>query len=156
MWKYALAWLPMVAIAVANGALRDLWYGKRMSELAAHQLSTASGLVLLGVYMWAVMRLWPAASREQALLVGGMWLVMTLAFELLFGRFVARQSWVLAAPAPRLQLARRPRLAARSAVGRRRPVCIFPAGNVTDHLQQRIAQLTEFASVEDNPGMRDF
>lgn len=93
MWKYALAWLPMVAIAVANGALRDLWYGKRMSELAAHQLSTALGLVLLGAYMGVVMRLWPAANGEQALLVGAMWLVMTVALEFLFGRLVARQSW---------------------------------------------------------------
>jgi hypothetical protein len=93
MWKYALAWLPMVAIAIANGALRDLWYGKRMSELSAHQLSTAIGFVLLGVYMWAVVRLWPPASSEQAWVVGALWLVLTLAFEFLFGRYVAHHSW---------------------------------------------------------------
>lgn len=93
MWRYALAWLPMVPIAVANGVLRDLWYAKRISEPHAHQISTVSALVLLGVYMWSVMRVWPAATSEQALAVGAMWLVMTLAFEFLFGHFVARQPW---------------------------------------------------------------
>lgn len=83
----------MVAIVVANGALRDLWYGKRISELSAHQLSTAVGFLLLGVYMWIVMRLWPPASSEQAWAVGALWLVLTLAFEFLFGRYVARHSW---------------------------------------------------------------
>lgn len=93
MWRYLLAWLPMVAIAVANGALRDLWYGKRMSELSAHQLSTAVGFVLLGVYIWVVMRLWPPASVEHAWAVGALWFVLTLAFEFLFGRYVVRKSW---------------------------------------------------------------
>jgi len=93
MWKYLLAWLPMVAIAVANGAFRDLWYGKRMSELSAHQLSTAFGFVLLGAYIWMVVRLWPPASVEHAWAVGALWLVLTLAFEFLFGRYVARHSW---------------------------------------------------------------
>jgi hypothetical protein len=93
MWRYLLAWLPMVAIAVANGALRDLWYGKRMSELRAHQLSTAVGFVLLGVYMWMVVRVWPPASSEQAWVLGALWLILTLALEFLLGRYVARKSW---------------------------------------------------------------
>ena len=33
MWKYVLAWFPMVLIALANGALREGWYGKHLSEL---------------------------------------------------------------------------------------------------------------------------
>jgi hypothetical protein len=40
MWKYVLAWLPMVFIAIGNGAIREGWYGKYLSELQAHQLST--------------------------------------------------------------------------------------------------------------------
>jgi hypothetical protein len=27
MWKYALAWIPMVIIAIVNGAIREGWYG---------------------------------------------------------------------------------------------------------------------------------
>lgn len=40
MWKWVLAWIPMILIAVANGALRKLWYGKDISELKAYQIST--------------------------------------------------------------------------------------------------------------------
>jgi hypothetical protein len=33
MWKYVLAWIPMVFIAIINGAIREGWYGKHVSEL---------------------------------------------------------------------------------------------------------------------------
>ena len=51
MWKYVLAWIPMVVIAIINGAFREGWYGKHMSELQAHQISTATGVLLFGVYI---------------------------------------------------------------------------------------------------------
>ncbi len=93
MWRYVLAWVPMVAIAIANGALREATYGKRMTELRAHQLSTLSGIVLFTVYIWGVTTVWPLQTSGQAVAVGIMWLVLTLAFEFLFGRYVAGHSW---------------------------------------------------------------
>jgi thiol:disulfide interchange protein len=57
------------------------------------QLSTAFGFVLLGAYIWMVVRLWPPASVEHAWAVGALWFVLTLAFEFLFGRYVLRKSW---------------------------------------------------------------
>ena len=50
MWKYVLAWIPMVFIAIFNGALREGWYGKHLGELQAHQVSTGIGVLLFGVY----------------------------------------------------------------------------------------------------------
>jgi len=52
MWKYVLAWFPMVAIAIANGVLREAWYGKHLGELQAHQVSMLTAVVLFGVYTW--------------------------------------------------------------------------------------------------------
>lgn len=54
---------------------------------------TAVGVLLLGVYMWVVLRLWPPASGRQAWAVGAIWLAMTVAFEFLFGRYVVGKSW---------------------------------------------------------------
>ena len=42
-------------IAIANGVLREYGYGKRMTERAAHQLSTLIVIVLFGIYIWGVM-----------------------------------------------------------------------------------------------------
>jgi hypothetical protein len=42
MWKYVLAWIPMVFMAMANGALRDGWYGTHLGALQAHSLPTLS------------------------------------------------------------------------------------------------------------------
>ena len=51
MWRSLAAWFVMLVVAVVNGAVRDLTYGKRMGELAAHQLSTLIGCCLLGIVM---------------------------------------------------------------------------------------------------------
>jgi hypothetical protein len=83
----------MVVIAVINGALRDLWYGKRIGELWAHQISTATAMLFLGVYIWIAIRIWPPTSTRHAAMIGVLWLVLTLAFEFLFGHYVAGHPW---------------------------------------------------------------
>jgi hypothetical protein len=91
--KYFLAWLPMVLIAIINGAARDFLYGKKMTEIRAHQVSTVLGATLLGVYIWAVILYLRPGSAGQAMGTGLLWLILTVAFEFIFGRFVAGHSW---------------------------------------------------------------
>jgi len=93
MWKYVLAWFPMVAIAIANGVVREAWYGNYLSELAAHQISTLIAVILFGFYIWFVVRFWRPTSKVQAIAVGLLWLAMTIAFELVFGHYVTGHSW---------------------------------------------------------------
>lgn len=93
MGKYILAWAPMVLIAIANGAMREAWYGRRLSELSAHQVSTLIGILLFGIYIWAFMRVWRPESAGQALFIGLIWLGLTIAFEFLFGHYVAGHPW---------------------------------------------------------------
>ncbi len=88
-----LAWLVMLLVSIVNGAVRDLTYGRHMSELAAHQLSTLAGVLLLGLVIgWFVRRHPPSCSR-QALTIGLGWVVMTLAFEFLFFHYVGGHPW---------------------------------------------------------------
>jgi hypothetical protein len=91
--RYVIAWIPMLLIAIANGAFRQLTFGKVMPELRAHQLSTVIGSFLIGLFIWAVVRLWPPASARQALSIGLVWLALTVAFEFVFGRFVMHRPW---------------------------------------------------------------
>ena len=62
MIRYVIAWIPMLVIAIANGALRQLTFGKTLPELRAHQLSTVIGAILIGFFIWTVFRFWPPAS----------------------------------------------------------------------------------------------
>jgi hypothetical protein len=91
--RYAVAWLPMPVIAIANGALRELTFGKWMAGLHAHQLSTAIGAVAIGLYIRTVVRIWPPSSARNAFAVGLLWLILTVAFEFGFGRAVMHRSW---------------------------------------------------------------
>lgn len=93
MWRYLIAWFPMILIAIANGAIREKRYGKRIGELRAHQVSTLSALLLFGIYIWIIIRIWRPESSKQAISIGLMWLVLTVAFEFLFGHYVAGHSW---------------------------------------------------------------
>lgn len=93
MTRYILAWFPMLALAIANGALRQLTFGKHMSELRAHQLSTAIGSVILGTFIWFVIHLWPPASSGQAVSIGLTWVALTVLFEFAMGRFIMHRPW---------------------------------------------------------------
>ncbi len=93
MWKYVLAWFPMIPIAIANGVLRQFGYGPYLGELAAHQVSTLTAGILFGVYIRLIIRGWPPRSGAQAIRVGLLWLALTVAFELLFGHYVAGHAW---------------------------------------------------------------
>lgn len=90
---YFLLWFPMILIAFFNALLREKVYGPHMSEMAAHQLSTVIAVLFFGLYTWGVTARWPLNDSGQALAVGGMWLVLTMAFEFGFGRYGAGHSW---------------------------------------------------------------
>lgn len=85
MFRYVLAWIPMLVIAVANGAVRQLTFGKVMSEPHAHQISTLIGSICIGAFIWFVVRTRPPSSGRQALLVGFVWVLLTVTFESFMG-----------------------------------------------------------------------
>jgi len=90
--RYVLAWVAMLMIAVANGALRRATFAKIMPEVRAHQLSTLIGSVLIGLFIWLVIRRWPPSSGRQALLIGIIWVLLTVSFEFFMGLVLAHRS----------------------------------------------------------------
>ena len=91
--KYALAWIPMVFIAIANGVLRQYSYGRWMKKLSAHQVSSLTAVILFYLYTWILGKKLPLESLRQALAIGIIWLCLTVAFEFLFGHYVANHPW---------------------------------------------------------------
>ena len=93
MIKYALAWLAMPIIGIINGTIRQYGYKQALGELRAHQVSTVTGIILFAIYIWALTRWWKIESSAQAIAIGVMWLVLTVAFEFLFGHYVMKHPW---------------------------------------------------------------
>jgi hypothetical protein len=93
VFRHLAAWLLLLVAAIINGVIRQSLFIGRMSELHAHQLSTVSGIILFGVIIWGLHRMWPLASAAQAWTVGVVWLALTLAFEFLFFHYVGGKSW---------------------------------------------------------------
>jgi hypothetical protein len=93
MKKWLLAWVGASVLGVANGATRELTYADAVGDKAAHVISTASLLALLGGYVCLLQRRWPLGSRREALSVGAAWGALTVVFEFGFGHWVDGDSW---------------------------------------------------------------
>jgi len=93
MLKYLIAWVPLIFVAIANGLFREKFLANRFTELHAHQLSTISMIVLFGIYVWILFKVWLPVSNHQALMIGFIWLMLTIAFEFSFGHYIAGHSW---------------------------------------------------------------
>ncbi len=90
---YTIAWLGLVLLAILNGILRERGFGPLMSELSAHQLSTVSGIIIFASYIWSLTGLFRIPSQGHAILIGLIWLAMTVVFEFVFGHYVMGHSW---------------------------------------------------------------
>jgi hypothetical protein len=91
--RYTLAWFILVIAAIVNGAVREGLYKSILGDLRAHQVSTLTGIILFGVIIWGLSKVWPLVSTKQAWTVGLIWLAMTIAFEFLFGHFFMGHPW---------------------------------------------------------------
>jgi hypothetical protein len=91
--RYSLAWIPMVFIAILNGIFRESVLARVLPELRAHQISCLTGILLFFGYTWLFSLKWPLESTRQALTIGVIWLLLTVAFEFSFGHYVAHHSW---------------------------------------------------------------
>ncbi|UCE90046.1 MAG: hypothetical protein JSW10_04285 [Pseudomonadota bacterium] len=78
---YTLLWFGLLAFAVLNGGVRDFVYGKGLDASTAHQISTLALCVVIVVYTWLAHRIWPIASAALALVIGLLWMLLTVAFE---------------------------------------------------------------------------
>ncbi len=91
--KYFFAWFGMMVLAIINGGLRDLVYQSHVGDLPAHQISTIVLILLFAVYFRFLTAVWPIKSASQAWIIGGIWFLMTEAFEFGVGRFIEGAPW---------------------------------------------------------------
>jgi len=95
VWTYALAWFPLVVLALVVGALRDATYGRDLEEPKARRVTLVLAGVVFGLYTAAVVALLPPGSSAGAWLVGALWFTITLLLELPFRLLAPRPAATL-------------------------------------------------------------
>ena len=86
-------WLIMIVAEIVHGVLRAIVLVPWLGEFRSNQIGvfTGSAIILAIAYLFIG---WVGAShRSELALVGTMWLVLTVVFEMLFGQLVMDLSW---------------------------------------------------------------
>ena len=86
-------WIPLSAVAVANGLFRNAVITPRLAEQRAHVVSTLILCILIFVLTLVFIRWIGPRSSVEASLVGLLWVALTLAFEFLAGHYAFGHSW---------------------------------------------------------------
>lgn len=91
--RAVLVWLLIAFAEVAQGWLRVRILNRWVGDRRARQIGVGTGsLLILGITWWASP--WLGADTPLAAWwVGALWMVLMLALDIGFGRFVFRASW---------------------------------------------------------------
>lgn len=93
IYKYILWWFLFPFVGILNGVLREATYKNLVSDLFAHQISTATGIVFFGLIFYFIFRKWKIESVKNAILIGVIWLGLTILFEFGFGHYIMGNPW---------------------------------------------------------------
>jgi hypothetical protein len=86
-------WLLLITVEFIHGILRTIVLVPVVGDFRARQIGVFIGSALILVVAYLFIGWLRAPDRKALLLVGLLWLVLTLAFELGFGHFVFGRSW---------------------------------------------------------------
>ena len=86
-------WLVLICAEIIHGILRALALVPIVGEFRSNQISVFTGSAIILTIAYFTIR-WIGEKRpKETLLVGMIWLVFTVAFEVLFGRLVMGLDW---------------------------------------------------------------
>jgi hypothetical protein len=87
-------WLLFMVLAIINAGIRNAVYKPVIGDLRAHQLSTIIFIVLILIVTYLVLRFSNIQlSDKDAIILGSIWLLLTICFEFLAGHFAFGNSW---------------------------------------------------------------
>lgn len=86
-------WLLIIVAEVLHGILRAIALVPFVGEFRSSQIGVFTGSAIIFAITFLTIRWIRAARTTELLFVGGLWLVLTVTFELLLGRFVMGLSW---------------------------------------------------------------
>ncbi len=88
-----IVWLIIMLVESLHGIVRSLVLEPLIGDFRARQISVFIGAILIVAITFVFVR-WIKASRMlDFIIVGIMWVVLTVGFELFIGRFAMDLSW---------------------------------------------------------------
>lgn len=86
-------WLVLICAEIVHGILRELFLVRLVGHFRSNQIGVFTGSAIIIAIAYLTIRWIGAKQTSDFLFLGAIWLVMTVAFEVLFGRFVIRLPW---------------------------------------------------------------
>ena len=91
--RSVLVWFVLIAAEIVHGILLAIALVPLVGEFRSNQIGVFTGSAIILVIACLTIRWIGATQRSELLLVGAIWLLLTVAFEVLFGRVVVGLSW---------------------------------------------------------------
>ena len=88
-----VVWLAILVLANVNGALRELVLRPALGEAAGRAVSTLMLALLVLLLAWLTIRWIGPRTGKESLLLGAVWLLLTLAFEFGAGHYLFHKPW---------------------------------------------------------------
>jgi hypothetical protein len=87
-------WLVFLVLAIINGGARNSLYAPKVGEHKGHIISSLIAIcyTLAGTYLF-VNATAAIVTQTDLLLIGGLWLAITIVFEFGFGHYIIKHPW---------------------------------------------------------------
>jgi hypothetical protein len=86
-------WLVIIAVETVHGIIRSVYLVPRIGDVRARQISVFVGSLLIVLLTFLFVRWLRGSTAMHYILVGAMWVVLTVGFEIVLGRFAMGLSW---------------------------------------------------------------
>ncbi len=92
-FRALVVWLIIIGAEILHGILRTLFLEPFVGDFRARQIAVLTGaLIILSIAFFFVKWL-RAANYYRLFAVGFFWLILTVSFEIVLGKFVLNLSW---------------------------------------------------------------
>jgi hypothetical protein len=91
--RAVVVWFILIAVEFVHGVLRFIFLVPYVGDFRARQIGVFTGSVLIVAVAYLFIGWLQPAVTKSLMMVGMLWLVLTVAFEFSFGHFVFRRSW---------------------------------------------------------------
>lgn len=92
--KIIFTWVMFIPVAIANGIIREYIYKPIVGDLPAHQISTFIAITAFITMVYFLRKNdFRFLKTSSLLLIGFVWMILTILFEFGFGHFIDNISW---------------------------------------------------------------